>query len=82
MPELVVIFLFVLIFFGAKKIPDIAKGLGQGVREFRKAMKQVEDEVNRPAARDAIKYDSEVRPVGELKERKEEPLDHAIQDHR
>lgn len=45
MPELLVIFLFILIFFGSKKIPEIAKGLGQGMREFRKAMKDIETTV-------------------------------------
>jgi len=42
-PELLLIILFILIFFGAKKIPEIAKGLGQGVSEFRKAMRDVQN---------------------------------------
>lgn len=42
-PELLLIILFVLIFFGAKKIPEIAKGMGQGIREFRKAVKDVQN---------------------------------------
>jgi sec-independent protein translocase protein TatA len=46
-PELILIFLFILIFFGAKKIPEIAKGLGQGVREFRKAMRDVEENIQK-----------------------------------
>lgn len=50
MPELLVIFLFILIFFGSKKIPEIAKGLGQGMREFRKAMKDIEETVHHPSA--------------------------------
>lgn len=45
LPELLIIFLFILIFFGAKKIPDIAQGLGKGIREFRKATKDVQDEI-------------------------------------
>jgi sec-independent protein translocase protein TatA len=43
--ELLVIGLFVLIFFGAKKIPDFMKGLGRGVREFKDAVKDVKKEV-------------------------------------
>ena len=35
--ELILILLAVLILFGAKKIPDFAKGLGQGIKEFKKA---------------------------------------------
>ncbi len=45
MQELLVIGLFVLIFFGAKKIPDFMKGLGKGVREFKDAVKDVKREV-------------------------------------
>jgi sec-independent protein translocase protein TatA len=45
--ELFLILLIVLIFFGAKKLPELAKGLGQGIREFRKAAKDVQDEVEK-----------------------------------
>ncbi len=44
--EWVVIGLFVLIFFGAKKIPEFAKGLGKGIREFKDAVKDVKKEVD------------------------------------
>jgi sec-independent protein translocase protein TatA len=37
--ELVVILLIVLLLFGARKVPELAKGLGSGLREFRKAVK-------------------------------------------
>jgi len=46
--EILLILLIVLIFFGAKKIPDLAQGLGKGVREFRKAMRDVQDEIEKP----------------------------------
>ncbi len=46
-PELFLILLIVLIFFGAKRLPDLARGLGQGIREFRKAAKDVQDEVEK-----------------------------------
>jgi sec-independent protein translocase protein TatA len=45
--ELILIVLVVLILFGAKRIPDIAQGLGRGIRDFRKAMKDTTDEINR-----------------------------------
>jgi sec-independent protein translocase protein TatA len=45
--ELFLILLIVLIFFGAKKLPDLARGLGQGIREFRKAARDVQDEVEK-----------------------------------
>lgn len=44
--EMVIIALFVLIFFGAKKIPEIARGMGKGIREFKDATKEVKKEIN------------------------------------
>jgi sec-independent protein translocase protein TatA len=35
--ELLIILLFVLVFFGAKRIPDLAQAIGKGIKEFRKA---------------------------------------------
>ncbi|HZX73286.1 MAG TPA: twin-arginine translocase TatA/TatE family subunit [Cyclobacteriaceae bacterium] len=46
MGEWVVIGMFVLVFFGAKKIPEFAKGLGKGIKEFKDAVKDVKQEVN------------------------------------
>lgn len=43
--EIIVILLVVLLLFGAKKIPEVARGLGKGIREFKKAAKDIEDEV-------------------------------------
>ncbi len=48
--EILLIGLFVLIFFGAKKIPDFMKGLGKGVREFKDAVKDVKKEVEEGAS--------------------------------
>ncbi len=44
--ELLVIFLVVLLLFGARRIPEMAQGLGKGIREFRKAVKDVQEEVD------------------------------------
>ena len=43
--ELVLIGLLLLIFFGAKRIPELARGLGKGIREFKDATKEVKDEI-------------------------------------
>lgn len=43
--EIIVIVLVVLILFGPKRIPDIAKTFGKGMKEFRRAFKDVEDEI-------------------------------------
>ena len=43
--ELLLVFLAVLLLFGAKRIPDIATGLGRGIRDFKKAIKDTKDEI-------------------------------------
>ncbi|MBD5280770.1 MAG: twin-arginine translocase TatA/TatE family subunit [Bacteroides sp.] len=43
--EILLIALVVLLFFGGKKIPELMKGLGKGVRSFKDGMKEVENEV-------------------------------------
>ena len=57
--ELFLILLVILVFFGTKKLPELAKGLGQGIREFRKAAKDVQEEV-----------DKEVKKLDEKKDTK------------
>ena len=47
--EIFIILVVVLIFFGAKRIPELAKGLGKGMREFKDAMSGVENEVRNAA---------------------------------
>ena len=42
MPELLVILAIVVLLFGAKKIPDLAKGVGKGIKDFKKAVKDDE----------------------------------------
>ena len=43
--EILLIFLVALLLFGAKRIPEIARGLGRGITEFRKAVRDVKDEI-------------------------------------
>ena len=43
--EIVLILAVVLILFGAKKLPELAKGLGSGIKEFKKATREVTDEI-------------------------------------
>ena len=43
--EVIVILAVVLILFGSKKLPELARGLGQGIREFKKATREVTDEI-------------------------------------
>lgn len=43
--ELLLIFLAILLLFGAKRLPEIAQGMGKGIKEFKKAMKDTTDEI-------------------------------------
>ncbi|MDQ4141657.1 MAG: twin-arginine translocase TatA/TatE family subunit [Bacteroidota bacterium] len=43
--EVMVIMLVILLLFGAKRIPELAKGLGKGIREFKDATKEIKNEV-------------------------------------
>jgi len=44
--EIFIILVVVLVLFGAKKIPELAKGLGKGMREFKKATEDIKREIN------------------------------------
>lgn len=45
--EYIIIFLAILLFFGAKRIPDLARSIGQGLQEFRKASEDVKKEIEK-----------------------------------
>ncbi len=45
MPELLVILAIVVLLFGAKKIPELAKGIGSGIKNFKKAMREDDEEI-------------------------------------
>ena len=44
-PEIIMILVLALILFGAKKLPELARGLGHGIKEFKKATRDVTDEL-------------------------------------
>ena len=50
MSEVLVIALVVLLFFGGKKIPELMKGLGKGVRSFKDGMKEIETDIKEEVA--------------------------------
>lgn len=53
--EIVVIALIVLLLFGGKKIPELMKGIGKGVKNFKEGVKGIEDEVNADIKEDTKK---------------------------
>ena len=65
--EILIIFLIVLLIFGAKRIPEMAQGLGKGIREFRTAMRDVQEEIdiNAPTSNNAQKNNIETAPATE-----------------
>ncbi|MBL3655027.1 Sec-independent protein translocase subunit TatA/TatB [Fulvivirga sediminis] len=65
--EWVVIILVVLIFFGAKKIPELARGLGRGIREFKDATNEIKRDID-----DSSRRDEEYRRRDEEYRRREE----------
>src|SRR5213075_34291 len=46
-PDLIVILLIILVLFGAKKLPELARGMGQAVKEFQKAKDEFSDEIHK-----------------------------------
>ena len=51
--ELIIIFLIIMVLFGAKKLPEMGKGLGRGIREFKRASEQASDDEPEQPAKDA-----------------------------
>jgi sec-independent protein translocase protein TatA len=60
--EIVLILAVVLILFGAKKLPELARGLGQGIKEFKKATNEVTTELQRAADMDDYQRQVQYRP--------------------
>lgn len=69
--ELLVILFIILLVFGAKKLPELAQGLGKGIREFKKASSEITDELdlNKPlSSADSKKSKEETGKSEEAKE--------------
>ena len=45
--EIMLLVLVILLFFGAKRIPELARGLGKGIREFKDASKEIKSEISK-----------------------------------
>ena len=71
-PEMVVIFLIILLLFGAKKLPQLARGVGKSMGEFKKAKDEFEHEITR--AEDEVTQEGEKPTTASSKE--SQPRDH------
>ena len=74
-PEIAVIFVIVLLLFGAKKIPELARGLGKSMGEFKRARDEFEDEIRMAEMEvsDEKKKADETKAAKKEEESKEEP---------
>ena len=62
-PEIICIILIVLLLFGAKKIPELMKSMGRGVKFFKQGMNDIEEELNRPLEDQPSQQPTEQQPT-------------------
>ncbi|QOG13013.1 twin-arginine translocase TatA/TatE family subunit [Arcobacter sp. FWKO B] len=65
--ELVVIVVVILLLFGGKKIPELAKGLGSGIKNFKNALNSNENEVEAKVVHSSVQSDSTIKKEENLK---------------
>jgi len=66
--EIVFIFFIILMVFGADKIPDIAKGMAQGIRKVKDATQEIKSEIKKSAEKKGIDTDSISKEIGKVKD--------------
>ena len=77
--EILLLLLLALILFGAKKLPELARGLGQGIREFKKSTREVHEELENAVNMDAPPPPPPPRKLpAETHARTEEPAESAV----
>ncbi|WP_305876405.1 twin-arginine translocase TatA/TatE family subunit [Helicobacter pylori] len=68
----VIVLLVIVLLFGAKKIPELAKGLGSGIKNFKKAVKDDEEEAkNEPKTLDTQATQAKMHETSEIKSKQE-----------
>ena len=70
--ETIAILAVLLLMFGAKRLPELAKGLGQGIKEFKKASHNVEEEIHRAMEVDEPPPPRKIHPSSNAKKSSEE----------
>lgn len=66
--EIVFIFFIILMVFGADKIPDIAKGMAQGIRKVKDATQEIKSEIKKSAEKKGIDTDSIYKEIDKVKD--------------
>lgn len=64
-PDLIILLVIVLVLFGAKRLPELARGLGQSVNEFKKAKDEFDKEVAKPSISPATPASPSTPPIVE-----------------
>jgi sec-independent protein translocase protein TatA len=72
-PDLIIILLIILVLFGAKKLPELARGMGQAVREFQKAKDEFSDELNKAGKAETAAPRSEAQPQATVARSTDQP---------
>src|SRR5438874_3747990 len=80
-PDLIIILLIVLVLFGAKKLPELARGMGQAVKEFQKAKDEFSDELNKAGKTDTTTARPELQPPASTVARTDNASPAASQTH-
>jgi sec-independent protein translocase protein TatA len=62
-PDLIIILLIILVLFGAKKLPELARGMGQAIKEFQKAKDEFSDELHKAEKTESAATSADVRPA-------------------
>jgi sec-independent protein translocase protein TatA len=62
-PDLIVILLIILVLFGARKLPELARGMGQAVKEFQKAKDEFSNELHKAGKSETETAKSDVKPA-------------------
>ena len=65
-PDLIIILLIILVLFGAKKLPELARGMGQAVKEFQKAKDEFTDELHSAGKTDVAKTNPPAATVPQI----------------
>ena len=79
--EMVLILAVVLVLFGAKRLPELAKGLGQGIKEFKKATRDVTDEIQRSVEDDHYNQPPPRREIEYTQDHASHATDHTVDAH-
>jgi sec-independent protein translocase protein TatA len=72
--EILLIFLVVLLLFGAKRLPEIGSSLGKGIREFKGSIREIENEIKSPEAPRRSIHAPPVSGPGAVQQRTEQPV--------